>query len=210
MKTTTTYALRAAIAAFFAVLAPAAAAGGDVSEAFDREEIKPYLKVMKGPWVGNSLTGSDGDYRIVSELPAESKYIIGLFDRKVGRTGNDERCAVVLVDGVNPLAPSEKVDIEEASTADVTGFRKYPLNGLSYNSIDNTGEQCCLLVVDAKEEYEFGEVKPFAIPSNRIGKILGRVHVFVFAGPSMPPTPGQVVKYGRPLDKFAFTLHKQE
>ncbi len=210
MRKATAYVLCAAFAALFAVSSPAARAGEDASAAFDNEEVKPYLKIMKGPWVPNAVTGGGGDYRITSAMPPESKYIVGLFDRKVRRSGNDERCAVVLVDGVNPLAPSEKIDIEEAAVADVSGFRKYPLNGLSYNAIDNAGEQCCLIVVDSREEYEFGDVKPFAIPSNRIGKILGRVHVYLFAGPAMPPEPGLVVKYGKPLKKFAFTLHRQD
>ncbi len=214
MKTHNTHALRATfvlLATLFAVSPRnAAVAGEDAYTAFENEEITPYIKVMKGPWASNIITGADGDYGITSILPAASEFIVGVFDRKIGRKGKEERCAVVLVDGVNPLDPSERVDIEEAATSDVRNFKKYALNGLSFNATDNSGKQCCVIIVDAKEEFEFGDVKPFKIPENRSGRVLGRVHVFVYAGPAMPPKPGQIVRYGRPLDKFAFTLQRKE
>lgn len=204
-----------AVAALIVVVSSAAAGEsvvipGDVYKQFDREEIKPYIKMWKGVWASNVIKGGDGDYRITATMPRKSKYVIGLFDHKIRRSGEDERCAVVLVDGVNPLNPEERLEIEEIDSADVSGMRKVPLNGMDFNATDNNGKPCCLIVVDAKEEYEFGDVKPFEIPESRKGKTLGRVNVIVFAGPSMPPNPGQVVKYGKPLVKYSIVLQQEE
>lgn len=178
----------------------------EIYRQFDNEEIKPYIKIMKGVWVPSTIDGILGDYKITALMPPGANYIIGLFDHKVGRAGIEERSAVVLIDGVNPLNPKESVDVEELDSTDVSQFRKYALDGLTYNATDNAGKDCCMIVVDNKEEYEWGPVKPFVIPSNRTGKSLGRVHILIFAGPAMPPNPGQVVEYGKPIAKFTFML----
>jgi hypothetical protein len=204
-----------AIAALFVVVSTSGAGEsavipGDVYKQFDREEVMPYIKMWKGVWASNVIKGGDGDYRITAMVPRKSKFVVGLFDSKIRRAGEDERCAVVLVDGVNPLNPEEKIDIEEIDSADVSGMRKVAMNGMDFNATDNNGKPRCLIVVDAKEEYEFGEVRPFEIPESRKGKVLGRVNIIVFAGPAMPPQPGQVVKYGKPLTKFSFVLQQEE
>ncbi len=202
-----------AVAVLLCVLNVRAAVAGDsvkfseeIYRQFDNEEIKPYIKIMKGVWVPSTIAGEVGDYRITALMPVKAEYIIGLFDHKVRRQGLDERSAVILIDGVNPLNPKEKVDVEEVDTADVSQFRKYALDGLTYNATDNAGKNCVMIVVDGKEEYDFGPVKPLAIPADRDGKILGRVHVLVYAGPAMSPVPGQKVEYGKPIVKFSFTL----
>lgn len=210
MRNSVSKAFRAAFLLFLtiAAAAPVSAADG-VRALFEAEEIRPYVKIMKGPWASNIITGEDGNYAITSLMPPESEFVIGLFDHKVSRKGQDERSAVVLVDGVNPLEPKERVEIEEANFADVSGFKKIPLNALSFNAKDGDGTQSSVVIVDSKKEFEFGDVKPFKL-AERSGRILGRVHVIVFAGPALPPKPGQIVKYGKPLDRFAFTLQRQD
>lgn len=193
---------------FAAAVFFSAAFAGDMNQKFVEEEIKPYIKIMQGPWVSNVVSGTPGKYRIAAKVPANAQFVLGLFDNKVGRTGADERCAVVLVDGVNPLAPSESVPVSEIDGADVSGMRKIPLDGLSFNAQDPAGKDCTVKVVDAKEEYEVGPVKPFSIPAGRSGKNLGRVDVFVFAGSALPPSPGQTVAYGAPLAKFAMLMEE--
>lgn len=199
-----------ALCAFTAVLAFAASAGiaGDLNKAFADEEIKPYIKIMDGPWLANNVSGSVRNYRVTAKAPRGAKYVVGLFDNKVGRTGADERSAVVLIDGVNPLAPSESLPVADIDKSDVSGMRKAPLDGLTFNSRDTSGKDCCVKVVDAKEEYALGPVQPFAIPAGRTGKNLARIDVFIFAGPAYPPVPGQVVEYGAPLVKYSVFLEE--
>lgn len=198
---------------FVALFALCAVVGGqavseDVYQQFNDEEIKPYIKIIKGPWVNNVVTGGPGSYRLTAKLPKDSKYVLGLFDHKINRSGADERSAVVLFDGVNPLAPSEAVSLSDIDTSDLTWMRKFPFDGLTFNSRDTSGKDCCVKVVDSKEEYEFGPVKPFTIPAGRSGN-LGRVDILIFKGPANPPTPGQTINYGKPITKFVMTLSEE-
>lgn len=182
------------------------AVSADVYQQFNAEEIKPYIKVIKGPWVNNVVTGGPGAYRLTVKLPENTKeYVLGLFDHKINRSGADERCAVVLFDGVNPLAPSETVSVNDIETSDLSWMRKVPFDGLTFNSRDASDKDCCVKVVDTKEEFEFGPVKPFKVPSGRSGT-LGRVDIVIFKGPANPPTPGQVIDYGKPINRFIITL----
>lgn len=195
---------------FLATVAIALCAAGkaraaDVYQQFNNEDIKPYLKIIKGPWVDNTVAGGPGHYRISAKLPRNSEYVIGLFDHKINRTGNDQRSAVVLIDGVNPLAPAETIPPAEIDGADVSWMRKVPFDGLTFNSRDSAGKDCTLTVVDAKEEYEFGPVKPFTIPAGRSGN-LGRIDIFLYAAPANPPTPGQAVQYGKPVNRFSIAM----
>lgn len=190
--------------ALFALWA-AQAAAATAQEQFDAEEIKPFLKIMEGPWVNNVVSGGGGAYRLTAKMPRDAKYVIGLFDHKVGRAGKDQRSAVVLVDGVNPLAPAERVAPGAVDSTDVSWMRKVPFDGLTFNSRDGSGRDCTVKVVDAKEEYEFGPIKPFAVPMGRAGS-LGRIDILVYAGPAAPPNPGEVVQYGKPLAAFAMIL----
>lgn len=187
------------------VLAATTARAVDVYQQFNDEEIKPYIKIIKGPWVNNTVAGGPGHYRVTAKIPKDSEYVLGLFDGKVNRAGKDQRSAVVLVDGVNPLAPGETLSINDIETADVSWMRKVAFDGLTFNSRDSSGKDCCVKVVDTKEEYEFGPVKPFSVPSGRSGT-LARIDVFLFAGPAVPPTVGEVVQYGKPINKFSITL----
>lgn len=177
----------------------------DITQQFNDEDIKPYIKIMKGPWVNNSVSGSPGSYRLNAKLPKDAEYVIGLFDHKINRAGPDERCAVVLLDGVNPLAPSEGISINDIETYDLSWMRKVPFDGLTFNSRDTAGKDCCVKVVDAKEEYEFGPVKPFKVPAGRSGN-LGRIDIVIFKGPANSPTPGQTIDYGKPIGKFVINL----
>lgn len=181
------------------------AMAADAHQQFNDEDIKPYIKIIKGPWVNNTVTGGSGSYRLDAKVSKEAEYVVGLFDHKINRRGEDARCAVVLVDGVNPLAPGEAVAVHDIDNSDVSWMRKVPFDGLTFNSRDTAGKDCCLKVVDAKEEFEFGPVKPLKIPAGRSGN-LGRVDVIIYKGPANPPTPGQAVNYGKPLNKFVITL----
>lgn len=180
----------------------------DVNQEFAAEEIKPYVKIMEGPWVDNVLAGGTGNYRITAKIPKNAKYVVGLFDHKVGRAGADERSAVVLVDGVNPLAPSETVPLAEIGKRDVSSFRKVPLDGITFSARDSSGKDCYVKVVDAKEDGVPGPVKPFAIPAGRSGKNLGRMDIFIFAGSAYSAIPGQAVSYGKPLVTYSIQFEE--
>ncbi len=56
------------LAGFFAYsayfLLSAAAFGAQPAGGFDAEEIKPYIKIMDGPWVGNAVSGGAGAYTV--------------------------------------------------------------------------------------------------------------------------------------------------
>lgn len=181
---------------------------GDAYQDFDNEDIKPYIKIMKGPWVNSIVTGVKGDYRLNAKIPRDSEWVLGLFDHKINRAGKDQRSAVVLVDGVNPLNPAERIATHEIGQTDVSWMRKVPMDGLTFNSRDAAGRDCCVKVVDSKEEYEFGPVKAFAVPKGRSG-VLGRVDIFVYEGAAVPPNPGDVIHYGAPIRKFAITLAQE-
>lgn len=174
-----------------------------VYQDFANEEIKPYVKIMEGPWVDNVLGGGKGNYRVTAKIPKNAKYVLGLFDNKVSRAGADERSAVVLLDGVNPLAPGEKIPVAEIDKRDVSSFRKVPFDGVTFNSRGSDGKDCYVKVVDAKEDGVPGPVKPFTVPAGRSGKNLGRMDVFIFAGPAYSPVPGQKVSYGKPLVRYS-------
>lgn len=191
-----------------AFLSPLAAAGQqpDIDALFAREEIKPYIKIINGPWVGNSVSGRAGNYTVRVQVPKNAQYALGLFDNKINRSGDDERSAVVLVDGVNPLAPAEKVSPSALAGADVSHMRKYPFDGLTFTARDTSGKDAFVKVVDAKEEWEVGAVKPFSIPAGRSGANLARIDIFVFAGPAVSPTVGQTVSYGAPLARYTVLL----
>ncbi len=180
----------------------------EVILAFNNEEVKPYLKIMGGDWIENTISGEPGDYKITARFDkgGDRVFIIGLFDRKVRRGPEDALSAVILVDGVNPWKRDEEIPVAEIDKADVSMFRKYPMDGLTANATDTSGAQCYLKVVDAKEEYDFGPVKPFVIPASRGGRNLGRIDIFMFAGPAMAPEPGQVVRYGKPLTHFTINM----
>jgi hypothetical protein len=184
------------------LLASAAAAG---QAGFDNEEIKPYIKIINGPWVGNFVSGRAGAYTVHVQVPKNAAYALGLFDNKINRTGSDARSAVVLVDGVNPLAPSEKIAVGALDGADVSSFRKYPLDGVTFTARDTSGKDAFVKVVDAKEEWEVGAVKPFAVPAGRSG-VLGRIDVFLFAAPAQPPIVGETVAYGSPYLRYVIFL----
>lgn len=192
------------VAAMLCVCVSAVQAG-DAYQQFDNEEIKPYIKIMKGPWVNNTVTGGPGNYRLTAKIPKDSEFVLGLFDIKINRAGKDQKSAVVLLDGVNTLAPSEKVSVAELDTADVSWMRKTPFDGLTYNSRDSLNRDCTVKVVDAKEEYEFGPVKPFKLPMGRTGN-LARMDIFIFAGPAVPPNPGEAINYGKPVNRFSIQL----
>ncbi len=180
----------------------------EVILAFNKEEVKPYIKIMGGEWLENTITGDPSHYKITARFDKKGDriFVLGLFDRKVRRGPQEALSAVVLIDGVNILKRDEEVPVPEIDKADVSSFRKYPMDGLTVNATDTSGAQCYLKVIDAKEEYEFGPVKPFVIPASRSGRNLGRIDIFMFAGPAMPPEPGQVVRYGKPLTRFTLNL----
>ena len=192
------------LACIFAVCAVCcgAASGADT---FDNEEIKPYIKLMDGPWVGNSVSGRAGAYTIHVQIPRNARYALGLFDNKINRSGADARSAVVLVDGVNPLVPSEKIPLSAIDGADVSAFRKYPLDGATYTARDTSGKDAFVKVVDAKEEWEVGAVKPLAVPAGRAGN-LGRIDVFLFAAPAQAPVVGETVAYGKPFLRYSILM----
>jgi hypothetical protein len=183
------------------------AASAPAADSFDNEEIKPYIKIIDGPWVGNAVSGHAGSYAVTVRIPRDARYALGLFDNKINRAGSDERSAVVLVDGVNPLAPSERVPAGSVDGADVSAFRKYPLDGTTYTARDVTGKDAFVKVVDAKEEWEVGAVQPFAVPAGRSGA-LGRIDIFLFAAPALPPVAGQAVEYGVPYLRYSISLQE--
>ena len=178
----------------------------NADDLFAREEIKPYIKIINGPWVGNAVSGRAGAYVVRVQVPKNAQYALGLFDNKINRTGGDERSAVVLVDGVNPLVPAEKIPLNAIDSADVSAMRKYPFDGTTFTARDTSEKDAFVKVVDAKEEWEIGPVKPLAIPAGRSGANLGRIDVFIFAGPAQPPVVGQTVMYGRPLLRYTILL----
>ncbi len=194
-------------AVFSAFLLPALAVSAQPQTGFDGEEIKPYVKLMDGPWVGNAVSGGAGAYTIRVQVPAGARYVLGLFDNKIGRTGADARSAVVLVDGVNPLAPSETLPPgASAASADLSAFRKYPLDGVTFSARDTSGKDAFVKVVDAREEWEPGPVKPFSLPAGRSGANPVRIDVAVFAAPALPPVAGETVRYGAPVLRYAVLL----
>ncbi len=180
----------------------------EVILAFNAEEVKPYLKIMGGDWIENTISGKPGAYVITARFDkgGDREFILGLFDRKVRRGPEEALSAVILIDGVNPWKRDEEIPVAEIDKSDISSFRKYPMDGLTANATDTSGAQCYLKVIDSKEEYEFGPVKPFVIPASRSGRNLGRIDIFMFAGPAMPPEPGQVVRYGRPLTHFVINM----
>ncbi len=185
-----------AYSAYF--LLSAAAFGAQPAGGFDAEEIKPYIKIMDGPWVGNAVSGGGGAYTIRVQVPTGARYVLGLFDNAIGRAGADARSAAVLVDGVNPLAPAEAVPAAAAASADVSSFRKYPLDGVTYSARDTSGKDAFVKVVDAKEEWEVGPVKPF--------EGVSRIDVAIFAAPAQPEVAGGVVEYGAPVLRYTILL----
>lgn len=190
---------------FACALCAALGSAADAAAGFNNEEIKPYIKLMNGPWVGNAVSGRAGDYRVHVQIPKNASYALGLFDNKIGRSGPDQRSAVVLVDGVNPLVPAERIPVASLDSADVSAFRKYPLDGTTYTARDVSGKDAFVKVVDAKEEWEVGAVKPFAVPAGRAGN-LGRIDIFLFAAPALPPVAGEVVAYGKPYLRYTIQL----
>lgn len=204
-------AMRGMFAFFVCGVFCAFAVAADAGAAFDAEEIKPYIKIIDGPWVGNSVSGRSGAYTIHVQVPRGARYALGLFDNKINRAGADARSAVVLVDGVNPLAPAEQLDPRALDSGNagsaVASFRKYPLDGLSYTAQDASGKNAFVKVVDAKEEWEVGAVKPLAVPAGRTGA-LGRIDVFVFAASSQPPVAGQAVIYGASFLRYTMLLRE--
>lgn len=209
MRTTITALL--CVAAVLVASAFAAVAGeeADPYKEFEKEEIKPFIKINKGPWVSNVVTGGAGDYRIAAKIPDGSEeFIVGIFDAKINRKNHELRSAVVLVDGVNPLNPNQAVALSELDTADVADMTKYALDGHSFTARDATDREFWVKVVDAKEEWDFGGLKPFAFAKKKKGKNLGRVDVFVFAAPAISPVLGETVDYGEPIARFVVQLER--
>lgn len=188
--------------ALLSVLVLPCANAGDI---LDNEDITPHIKIQDGPWAGNAVSGGAGAYTIRVQIPRGTRYVLGLFDNIINRSGADARSAVVLVDGVNPLVPSETVSAASLPGADVSSFRKYPLDGVTYIAQDSAGKPASVKVVDAKEEWEVGAVKYFTVPSGRTGS-LGRLDVFLFAAPALPPVAGETVAYGAPYLRYTILL----
>lgn len=187
--------------------APARETVTDMTARFTQEELRPYVKIIGGDWLTSALDGTPGHYRMNVKIPRDTEYIVAIFDNKINRTGPDGRCAVVLLDGVNPLDPSEKVYVGDLDNADVSGMKKVVFTADTFDAHDDAGRPFAMTIVDQKQEFEYGPVKPFVTPPAGRSRQLGRVDVVIFL---YSPLPTDRPEFQKPLARFTINLELDE